>query len=153
MEVTAHDKEAWDRLTTDKFKACVGCKHRFKDKKVSVRFSKFRWKEADEVYGCGFGQLEMTKEVEKLPEQCRLRNMKVDKETFRPFIVKKVRDNCRICMVYMDMKPICKQDNIKLKGDCPCKTCEDFMASDKGCRNFKEECRSKLQYEVINKGE
>jgi hypothetical protein len=147
MEVTAHDKEAWERQTTDKFKACVGCKHRFKDKKVSIRFSRFRWKEAEEVYGCGFGQLNMTTEVEQLPEQCRLRNMRADKETYRPFVVRKERDNCRTCMVYMDQKPICMGERKVLV--CPCKTCEQFMANDKGCMSYKESCREKIQY-VVN---
>jgi hypothetical protein len=137
----------WERVVTDKFKACIGCKFRVKERNAVLDD-----KQVGTVYGCCLGQHELTTDIEKVPEQCRLKNMTATKETYRPFAIKKERDNCRICMVYMDMKPICKREDIKLKGNCPCKTCEQFMASDKGCLSFKDECKSKLQYEVVREG-
>jgi len=140
--------EEWERTATDKYKACVGCKYLSKDK-GTVRRSKVE--EEGKVYLCGLGQYELTKNVRELPEQCPARNLKEhlgeQQYKFKPAV--KERNNCNICMVYQDQKPICKQEGMVVEY-CPCKTCESFGATAYGCINYTEECKKKMKIKEIS---
>ena len=143
------DETEYKRLTTEEFKACKGCKHRVKEQHGTIS------EQADEatgcVYGCGLGQTDLKKEVSYLPEQCKARNIACNSANRWVGLVnieKKERDNCSICMVYKDQKPVCKTKGIRMHY-CPCKACPDFMRTEYGCVNFTKTCQEKFKYEVI----
>lgn len=151
-------KEDVERMTTDKWKACQGCQYLFK---VEGSLDKVVNPENDLVYGCGLGQVELSHNCGKLPEQCRARNLSVNTERyrFRPFKVE--RNNCSICKVYLKDeqeetgKPciaICEDPKIVLEF-CPCKTCDKFMRAEHGCINETAECSKRLKYSFKEKND
>jgi hypothetical protein len=130
--------EDWKKLTSDEDKACHYCHYRVK---VKGQLSDSPYELQEDVYGCCLSQSKnFTKDVIDLPEHCRARNLvNVEDKAIRP---EKVLDNCKICMVYSDYKPVCKTLKVTY---CPCKNCADFMINEvKGCFNYKEECKKRV---------
>lgn len=158
LKIIPMSEEEIERVTTDKWKACVGCQYLSKDKGYSTILPKVKIEEA-EVYHCGLGQFELTQNFGKEPEQCRARNLnksniQEERYMFRPET--KVRNNCAICKVYSGneekdekkaKKPWCEGAGIVFNF-CPCKECDKFMASEDGCKNETKECQKLCKYEV-----
>lgn len=148
MEVISF--EDYQRKYTEEFKACKGCTYRFKEKKGII--SRQREEEEGFVFGCGLGQVGLLKEAAYLPEQCPARNIKANKGIyqFKPQgLEQKERDNCSICMVYKDQKPVCKTEGIRTLF-CPCKACPDFTRTEYGCINYTDKCKERFKYELLD---
>jgi hypothetical protein len=132
------------KLTSEELKACHGCKHRIRDNGHISRQAK---EERGIVYGCCFSQSKLYKELAYLPDSCRAKNVEVNMAHIQT-IPDKIRDNCQVCTVMKEGKPVCKTEGIK-NVVCPCKACPKFMRNDKGCMNFTPECQEAFKYERI----
>ncbi len=156
MEIKAISAEDFERMTTDKWKACVGCQYLSKEKGSISRLAN---PEDDAVYHCGLGQVEIGHNFGKLPEQCRVRNMNKENAHEQRYMFqpeKKVRNNCAICKTYKasealdtgkPCQPWCESKRIVF-GFCPCKECDKFMASATGCKSETSKCGELCKYEV-----